>query len=75
MGENRNKYPTVAVLMSTYNGEKYIKEQLDSIFNQKEVYVTLYVRDDGSTDNTLEIIKAYHNDIILLPFDENKVRT
>lgn len=72
MGENRNEYPTVAVLMSTYNGEKYIKEQLDSIFNQKEVYVTLYVRDDGSTDNTLEIIKAYHNDIILLPFDENK---
>lgn len=41
MGENRNEYPTVAVLMSTYNGEKYIKEQLDSIFNQKEVYVTL----------------------------------
>lgn len=72
MGENRNMCPAVAVLMSTYNGEKYIKEQLDSIFNQKEVQVTLYVRDDGSTDNTLDIIKAYHNDIILLPFDENK---
>ena len=71
MDENINQYPTIAVLMSTYNGEKYIKEQLDSIFRQKEVKVTLYVRDDGSTDGTLDIIKLYHG-IILLPFDENK---
>lgn len=71
MDENINQYPTIAVLMSTYNGEKYIKEQLDSIFRQKEVKVTLYVRDDGSTDGTLDIIKLYPG-IILLPFDDNK---
>lgn len=34
----------VAVLMSTYNGEKYIKEQIDSILTQKDVDVYLYIR-------------------------------
>lgn len=48
----------IAVLMSTYNGEKYLKEQLDSIINQKCKYsIDIYIRDDGSTDNTLNIIK------------------
>ena len=51
--------PTVAVLMSTYNGEKYIREQLDSIFAQKDVDVRLYVRDDGSKDTTVNILKEY----------------
>ena len=37
----------VQVLMSTYNGEKYIKEQVDSILAQKKVEVDLLVRDDG----------------------------
>ena len=47
----------VKVLMSTYNGEKYITEQLKSIFLQKEVEVILHIRDDGSTDNTVNLIK------------------
>ena len=51
--------PVVAVLMSTYNGEKYIREQLDSIFAQRGVDVRLYVRDDGSTDDTLNIVNTY----------------
>lgn len=54
-----NKLPTVAVLMSTYNGEKYIREQLDSIFNQEKVEVKLFVRDDGSSDGTVGIVKEY----------------
>ena len=41
---------TVQVLLSTYNGETYLKEQLDSILNQKNVAVKLFVRDDGSSD-------------------------
>ncbi|EME8142872.1 glycosyltransferase, partial [Enterococcus faecium] len=40
----------VIVLMSTYNGEKYIREQLDSIFNQKNIAVKVVIRDDGSND-------------------------
>lgn len=49
----------VCVLMSTYNGEKYLNEQMDSILNQENIEVDILVRDDGSTDNTLNILKEY----------------
>lgn len=42
----------VCVMMSTYNGEKYLGEQIDSIFSQENVQVDLFVRDDGSKDST-----------------------
>lgn len=48
-----------AVLMSTYNGEKYLREQIDSILAQEEVEIHLYIRDDGSKDSSLEIIHRY----------------
>lgn len=51
--------PKVLVLMAAYNGEKYIEKQLDSIFAQKGVDVEVLVRDDGSSDRTVEIIRAY----------------
>ena len=54
-----DRLPVAAVLMSTYNGEKYIQEQLDSIFDQTDVNVKLYVRDDGSTDDTIGILEEY----------------
>lgn len=50
---------TVQVLLSTYNGEAYLKEQLDSILNQKNIAVKLFVRDDGSSDSTVDILRAY----------------
>lgn len=66
--------PTVAVLMSTYNGEKYIREQLDSIFKQKGVNVVLYVRDDGSTDDTIKILEEYReNHPVVIVFDGENV--
>ena len=49
----------ICVLMATYNGEKYLVEQIESILCQKDVDVRLFVRDDGSTDRTLEILKRY----------------
>lgn len=49
----------VQVLMSTYNGEKYLAEQLDSILRQKDVDVSLLIRDDGSSDATVSILQAY----------------
>ena len=50
----------IAVLMSTYNGEKYLKEQIDSILNQEgEFELHLIVRDDGSVDNTQTILDEY----------------
>ena len=53
------KEKKVAVIMSTYNGEKFIREQLDSILNQSYKNIDLIVRDDGSKDKTVEIIKEY----------------
>lgn len=49
----------VTVMMSTYNGEKYLEKQVDSILCQENVDVKLIVRDDGSSDGTLSIIKKY----------------
>ena len=51
----------IAVLLSSYNGEQFIKEQIDSVLNQKECKVSLLVRDDGSTDNTIKILENYVN--------------
>ena len=50
---------TVAVLLSTYNGEKYLKEQIDSILNQIGLNVCVFARDDGSKDSTVNILKEY----------------
>ena len=50
---------SVQILMSTYNGEKYIKTQLNSILEQDYQDIELFIRDDGSTDHTCEIIKEY----------------
>lgn len=47
----------IQVLMSTYNGEKYLKEQIESILNQENVEISLLIRDDGSTDGTLNILE------------------
>lgn len=56
---NENSLPKVAVLMSTYNGERYLAEQIDSILAQRNVSVHLAVRDDGSSDGTLRILEQY----------------
>lgn len=49
----------VAVLLSTYNGEKYLKDQLNSLVQQDLKPSRIVIRDDGSTDSTLAIIKYY----------------
>lgn len=51
----------ILVLLSTYNGEKYLREQLDSILAQTGVEITILVRDDGSTDGTTDILNKYHH--------------
>lgn len=53
------KNPSVAILMCTFNGELYLKEQLDSFQTQDYQDWILYVSDDGSTDQTLPILKSY----------------
>jgi glycosyltransferase involved in cell wall biosynthesis len=53
------KKPVVAILMATYNGARFIQEQIDSILNQQGVDVHFYISDDGSSDSTLDIINEY----------------
>ncbi|MBP3609389.1 MAG: glycosyltransferase family 2 protein [Lachnospiraceae bacterium] len=64
----------VQVLLSSYNGEKYIREQIDSILAQENVEVELLIRDDGSTDGTVEILRKYEAeyDNIRVFFGENQ---
>ncbi len=54
-----SKLKTVCVLLSTYNGEKYLREQLESLYKQEGVEVLLFVRDDGSSDGTVSILQEY----------------
>lgn len=49
----------VQILMSTYNGEKYIHQQLDSLLAQNYQNISVLIRDDGSTDKTVEILIEY----------------
>lgn len=48
--------PNVLVLMTTYNGEKFIGKQIESILNQEKVNANIIIRDDGSSDSTVSKI-------------------
>ena len=51
--------PKVLVLLATCNGEKYLRQQLDSIYAQEDVEVSIFATDDGSTDSTIAILEEY----------------
>lgn len=60
--------------MATYNGESYLREQLESILNQTWTDWVLFVRDDGSSDKTCTILREYaakYEDKIILIEDSN----
>ncbi len=59
MVQRKNSMDKIAVVLATYNGEKYLREQLDSIQRQTYPEIEVYIHDDGSTDGTLEIINEY----------------
>jgi len=52
--------PLISVVLCTYNGEKYLAQQLDSILIQTYTNLEILISDDVSTDKTLEILKAYN---------------
>ena len=63
----------IDILMATYNGERYLKEQLDSILEQSYSDFRLLISDDGSQDNTREILNEYVNkDNRIVVFLQNK---
>ncbi|MCX5847576.1 MAG: glycosyltransferase family 2 protein [Deltaproteobacteria bacterium] len=49
----------INILMATFNGGRYLSEQLDSLLEQTYEYWTLYIRDDGSSDDSMKIVKSY----------------
>ena len=51
--------PKVAIILPVFNTEKYLKECLDSIINQDYKNIIIYAIDDGSTDNSLNILNYY----------------
>lgn len=64
----------VCVMLSSFNGEDFISQQLDCILNQKNVEVNIYIRDDGSNDKTRDIIAEYrkkYSDKIYVEYGEN----
>ena len=65
----------IDVLLATYNGEKYLKEQIDSILNQTYSNIRLVISDDCSKDNTREIIKEYEekDDRVISYFHEKNL--
>ena len=65
----------IAILMATYNGEKNLNQQLNSILKQTYQNFVLFISDDHSSDNTLNIIrhyeKIYPQKIFLIKNDNN----
>jgi glycosyltransferase involved in cell wall biosynthesis len=64
----------VAVLLPTFNGERFLKEQLDSLLNQEGVDLKVYIRDDASTDRTIEILNKYSGNFDIT-FSKNNIGT
>jgi rhamnosyltransferase len=54
--------PKCIVFMSTYNGESFLAQQIETILSQVNVNITLKIRDDGSSDGTIYILEKYKND-------------
>lgn len=65
----------VTVLMSTYNGAEYLSEQIDSLLKQEGVEVSILVRDDGSTDNTIKLLDEYQKEGILTWYSGENLRS
>lgn len=73
MDDNRMR---ISIALATYNGARYLREQLDSIAAQSLLPVELVISDDGSTDDTLSIVSAFSQTapftVRVLPRDERR---
>jgi len=63
MVKNNINSKNIAILMCTYQGQKFLSEQIDSIINQSFKNWHLYVSDDGSKDETISILNKYQKEL------------
>lgn len=63
----------VLILLSTYNGDKFLVQQLNSLLAQQNVDIHILIRDDGSTDKTLSILSEYQKYSNITTFTEKNV--
>ena len=63
-----NQNPKVSVIIPVYNSEKFLKQSIESVFAQTYPNIEIIIINDGSTDNSLKILKQYENKIVLLDF-------
>jgi glycosyltransferase involved in cell wall biosynthesis len=67
-----NQKPKISVVMSVYNGDKYLKEAIESILSQTFTDLELIIINDGSTDRSREILESYKDGRIRLFNNTNK---
>jgi glycosyltransferase involved in cell wall biosynthesis len=65
--------PNISVCIATYNGEKFIKQQIASILSQLDSNDEVIISDDSSTDNTINIVKSFNDNRIKI-FENNTFR-
>ena len=68
-----NTEKTVSIIMGTYNGAKYIREQLDSILAQTYPLKEIIIQDDGSTDDTMDIVRQYAKQYPIIRITQNEL--
>ena len=62
-----NSEPKVSIIIPTYNQSQYLEEAMESVLNQTYQNIEIIIVDDGSTDNTSEVVKSFDNKIIYIP--------
>jgi glycosyltransferase involved in cell wall biosynthesis len=70
---DHTQYPLVSIALCVYNGEKYLKEQLDSLVKQTYPNIEIVVVDDGSRDRSREILREYQQQYPVFRVFENEV--
>ncbi len=69
MKKSKRKLPLVSIVIPAYNGAAYIKQSIQSVLDQNYTNIELLVIDDGSTDETVEILKTYGDLCKTSPFE------
>jgi glycosyltransferase involved in cell wall biosynthesis len=71
---DRHNIKTVSIVMCTYNGSQYLRQQLDSIVNQTYPLHEIIIQDDCSTDSTMEILHEYAENYPIIHIYQNQER-